>query len=251
MLNVTEDQMWFEFLYKALQTETRWIQVTFVVAMLLVFVFGVIGNLLTCIVIYCDRTMHTATNYYLFNLAVSDFIVTFAILLEIFDTLSESYQFGQVFCKIHFTLVLLLWNSSILTMTALAIERYIAIWYPLALKSTPVWRRVAKIILVIWLVAILESFPEIFTVELVKLKKASVCFTVPTHLARILNGILGVTGFVAPLAIMLFVYGMIAFKVSRMERRTADNKMFNHRDNTSRRVNKLVSKLFITVYYQQ
>lgn len=242
MMNATEVQDWSEFLYRALQTETRWIQVMFVVAMLLVFVFGVIGNLLTCIVIYYDRTMHTATNYYLLNLAVSDFIVTFAILLEILDTLSESYQFGQVFCKTHFTLVLLLWNSSILTMTALAIERYIAIWYPLALKSTPVWRRVAKIILVIWLVAILESLPEIFTVELVKLKKASVCFTVPTDFARLMNGVLGLTGFVAPLAIMMFVYGMIAFKVNRMERRTADNIMFNHRYHTSRRVNKLVSK---------
>lgn len=41
----------------------------------LIFVAGVLGNVITCIVIYKNKTMHTATNYYLFNLAVSDFFV--------------------------------------------------------------------------------------------------------------------------------------------------------------------------------
>lgn len=248
MTNLTDAKIWLGFL-KSLQTESQWIEVTFVAALLLIFIFGLIGNLLTCVVIYFDKTMHTVTNYYLLNLAVSDFIVTFAILLEIQDYLSETYQYGQVFCKMHFMFVMLLWNSSILTMTALAIERYIAIWYPLALKSTPARKRVAKIILVIWFLAILESFPEVFSAEVVKSKRSSFCFTVPTYLGRITNGILGLTGFVAPLVIMMFVYGMIAFKVNRISTKSADNKVFNHRDNTSRRVNKLVSKLFIVTHY--
>lgn len=41
----------------------------------LIFVAGVLGNVITCVVIYKNKTMHTATNYYLFNLAVSDFFV--------------------------------------------------------------------------------------------------------------------------------------------------------------------------------
>jgi hypothetical protein len=42
---------------------------------LFIFVAGVLGNVITCIVIAKNKTMHTATNYYLFNLAVSDFLV--------------------------------------------------------------------------------------------------------------------------------------------------------------------------------
>jgi hypothetical protein len=42
---------------------------------LLIFITGILGNVVTCIVIATNKTMHTATNYYLFNLAVSDFLV--------------------------------------------------------------------------------------------------------------------------------------------------------------------------------
>jgi 7 transmembrane receptor (rhodopsin family) len=40
-----------------------------------IFITGILGNAITCIVIAKNKTMHTATNYYLFNLAVSDFLV--------------------------------------------------------------------------------------------------------------------------------------------------------------------------------
>ncbi len=38
----------------------------------LIFLTGVIGNVFTCIVITRNNYMHTATNYYLFSLAISD-----------------------------------------------------------------------------------------------------------------------------------------------------------------------------------
>lgn len=41
----------------------------------IIFVTGILGNVVTCVVIAKNKTMHTATNYYLFNLAVSDFLV--------------------------------------------------------------------------------------------------------------------------------------------------------------------------------
>lgn len=40
-----------------------------------IFVAGILGNVITCAVIYRNKSMHTATNYYLFNLAISDLIL--------------------------------------------------------------------------------------------------------------------------------------------------------------------------------
>ena len=37
-----------------------------------IFITGVVGNICTCIVICKNRYMHTATNYYLISLAISD-----------------------------------------------------------------------------------------------------------------------------------------------------------------------------------
>lgn len=42
---------------------------------LVIFVTGVVGNIIVCIVIVRNVSMHTATNYYLFSLAISDLLL--------------------------------------------------------------------------------------------------------------------------------------------------------------------------------
>ena len=39
------------------------------------FITGVVGNVATGVVIVRNRSMHTATNYYLFSLALSDLVI--------------------------------------------------------------------------------------------------------------------------------------------------------------------------------
>ena len=41
----------------------------------IIFITGIIGNVCTCIVITRNKYMQTATNYYLFNLAIADLLV--------------------------------------------------------------------------------------------------------------------------------------------------------------------------------
>lgn len=41
----------------------------------IIFITGVLGNVVTCIVIAKNKGMHTAVNYYLFSLAVSDLLL--------------------------------------------------------------------------------------------------------------------------------------------------------------------------------
>lgn len=45
------------------------------VCYLLIFLAGLLGNVITCTVISRNKNMHTATNYYLFNLAISDLML--------------------------------------------------------------------------------------------------------------------------------------------------------------------------------
>ena len=41
----------------------------------LIFITGVGGNIIICIVVMCDASLHTATNVYLISLAASDLIM--------------------------------------------------------------------------------------------------------------------------------------------------------------------------------
>ncbi|XP_028172553.1 neuropeptides capa receptor-like isoform X2 [Ostrinia furnacalis] len=242
---------WAELLAKTVKERPEWVRLMFMALMLTVFAVGLVGNLLTCAVIYCDKSMHTATNYYLFNLGISDFILAFGILLELrsyrkakIDTVADYVyvysEVGDLICKLHSFITLALMNNGILNLTVLAIERYIAIWHPLLLNRKPIWRRVMKVIACIWILAILEALPEIWTIALIKTNKLAICFIVPTTFARILNGVLALVTFVIPLGIMVFVYSMIAFKVNVTPRKNSRDKIFNQRNNRSR-VHKLIA----------
>lgn len=59
----------------ASDVDPLYILIPFTICYLLIFVAGVLGNVITCAVISRNKSMHTATNYYLFNLAISDLIL--------------------------------------------------------------------------------------------------------------------------------------------------------------------------------
>lgn len=48
------------------------VAVPITIVYVMIFVTGVVGNIAVCVVIIRNVSLHTATNYYLFSLAVSD-----------------------------------------------------------------------------------------------------------------------------------------------------------------------------------
>ena len=70
---------------------------------LIILITGVLGNLSVCLVIIKHRSLHTATNYYLFSLAVADLV---ALLLGLPNEVFHYWQqypwiLGEFPCKIR------------------------------------------------------------------------------------------------------------------------------------------------------
>ena len=66
-----------------------------------IFLTGVLGNMGVCLVIAKQKSMHTATNYYLFSLAVADLVI---LLLGLPNELAIYWQqypwvLGEFACK--------------------------------------------------------------------------------------------------------------------------------------------------------
>lgn len=61
-----------------------------------IFVTGVVGNIAVCLVIVRNNFMHTATNYYLFSLAVSD--LTLLLLGKRHKSAEKRFSGGNTFC---------------------------------------------------------------------------------------------------------------------------------------------------------
>uniref|UniRef100_A0A182JGG2 G-protein coupled receptors family 1 profile domain-containing protein n=1 Tax=Anopheles atroparvus TaxID=41427 RepID=A0A182JGG2_ANOAO len=131
-----------------------------------ILVTGVIGNLIVCLVIVRHPSMRTATNYYLFSLAVSDLIF---LLLGLPYEISlywhqYPYNLGLPFCKIRALISEASTYVSVLTIVAFSMERFLAICHPLHLYTMSGLQRPVRIIAGLWIVSLLSAVPfAVFT----------------------------------------------------------------------------------------
>ncbi|XP_072516712.1 neuromedin-U receptor 1 [Salminus brasiliensis] len=129
---------------------------------LLIFSVGVLGNILTCTVITRHRVMRTPTNFYLFSLAVSDLLVLLlGMPLELYE-LWSNYPFllGESGCYFKTFLFETVCFASILNVTALSVERYIAVVHPLRAKYVVTRTHARRVILCVWSVSVVCALPN-------------------------------------------------------------------------------------------
>uniref|UniRef100_A0A8C7DU55 Neuromedin U receptor 1 n=1 Tax=Naja naja TaxID=35670 RepID=A0A8C7DU55_NAJNA len=129
---------------------------------LLIFVVGAVGNIITCVVIVRHRFMRTPTNYYLFSLAVSDLLVLLlGMPLELYEMWSNyPFLLGAGGCCFKILLFEAVCFASILNVTALSVERYIAVVHPLKVKYVVTKKHTQKVIIMVWLFSIICSIPN-------------------------------------------------------------------------------------------
>ncbi|XP_034963934.2 neuromedin-U receptor 2 [Zootoca vivipara] len=159
-LNSTEDYL--TFLYGPRRSHL-FLPMTWVYG--LIFIVGVSGNLLVCLVILRHRNMKTPTNYYLFSLAISDLLVLLCGMpLEVYEMWSNyPFLFGLAGCYFKTALFETVCFASILNITTVSIERYVAIMHPFRAKLKSTRRRALRIIIVLWLLSVLFSLPNTST----------------------------------------------------------------------------------------
>ncbi|XP_066504388.1 neuromedin-U receptor 1 [Hoplias malabaricus] len=129
---------------------------------LLIFWVGILGNILTCVVIARHRVMRTPTNLYLLSLALADLLVlVLGMPLELYE-LWSNYPFllGQSGCCFKTFLFETVCFASILNVTALSVERYIAVVHPLRAKYVVTRTHAKRVILFVWSVSVVCALPN-------------------------------------------------------------------------------------------
>ncbi|XP_052007260.1 delta-type opioid receptor-like [Xyrauchen texanus] len=96
----------------------------------IVCVVGLVGNVLVMYVIIRYTKMKTATNIYIFNLALADALATSTLPFQSVNYLMGTWPFGDVVCKIVMSIDYYNMFTSIFTLTTMSIDRYIAVCHP-------------------------------------------------------------------------------------------------------------------------
>ncbi|XP_077418006.1 growth hormone secretagogue receptor a [Vanacampus margaritifer] len=130
------------------------------VACTLLSVVGVSGNVMTILVVGKYRDMRTTTNLYLCSMAVSDLLIFLCMPLDLYRMWRyRPWRFGDALCKLFQFVSESSTYSTILSITALSVERYLAICFPLRAKALVTKGRVRGLILLMWCVAMLSAGP--------------------------------------------------------------------------------------------
>ncbi|XP_060647342.1 neuromedin-U receptor 1 isoform X4 [Drosophila nasuta] len=182
----------------------------------IIFVAGVLGNLITCIVISRNNFMHTATNFYLFNLAVSDLILLVSgIPQELYNLwCPNSYPFTDGICILESVLSEMAANATVLTITAFTVERYIAICHPFRQHTMSKLSRAIKFIFAIWMTAFLLALPQAMQFSVVNQEDGYSCTMENDFYAHVF-AVSGFIFFCGPMTAICVLYVLIGMKLKR------------------------------------
>ncbi|XP_070975826.1 neuromedin-U receptor 1 [Oncorhynchus clarkii lewisi] len=198
------------------------------ITFLIIFAVGVLGNVLTCAVIVRYKVMRTPTNYYLFSLAVSDLLVlVLGMPLELYEMWSNyPFLFGAGGCYFKTFLFETVCFASILNVTALSVERYIAVLHPLKVKHVATHAHAKRVILMLWVMSMVCAMPNTSLHGLAVLRprfgrqfpESAVCMMVkPMWMYNLIIQVTTLVFFLMPMLTITVLYLRIGLQL-RMER---------------------------------
>ncbi|XP_014285975.1 QRFP-like peptide receptor isoform X2 [Halyomorpha halys] len=124
---------------------------------------GIAGNILIIFTITVYRRMKSTTNMFLASLASADLLlILICIPVKVAKLFSYTWTMGEFLCKMVHYMQGVSAICSVLTLTAMSIERYYAIVHPMKAKYVCTISQAKKIIIATWGASFLLAVPILF-----------------------------------------------------------------------------------------
>lgn len=226
---------------------TLWQQSVRAGSVLLVIILSLIGNIFVLYVVRNNIKLHTVTHYLIVNLASADLLITVFNMSEMFKTevTGGDEAFGGVAGHIYCVGVIVVLNlsvaCSILTLTAIAVERFCSIIFPFKRIITV---KLAKAIVVgIWVSSFVITIPFFFHIKVEDVYGDGVFYCVEDWsiiTSQIFQIVFFVLMYACPLIAIFVLYLSIGIKLWR---RQADSSLGN--SNRRTRMTVQVTKMLV------
>ena len=224
-------------------------------AYIVVILLSLFGNVMVVRVVHKNRRMRTITNYLIINMALADLLTTVFNMLPTlywifrgFDVWAIGGWIGEIFCKLLNFAQSVSITVSVLTLCAIAFDRFFAIFRPL--KRVITFPVAKGIIGTTWLSSIVISGPQLYVLTSTGEKGLAQCVekwgppfdaaTSPRDYTIALFFLL----YALPLAVIALLYTVIMLKLWR---RQAPGQELTLNQENKDKTNRKVLKMLVTV----
>ncbi|KAL0962724.1 hypothetical protein UPYG_G00344490 [Umbra pygmaea] len=164
----------------------------------------ILGNVLVCLSVLTERSLKTATNYFIISLSVADLLLAVLVLpLYVYsEFLGGIWTLSTYICDALMTMDVMLCTASILNLCAISVDRYIAVVVPLKYNRNQFSMRQLVLITATWVLSLVVASPVIFGLNRVPGRNPTVCKLEDDHFVVYSS----VCSFFVPCPVMLFLY---------------------------------------------
>lgn len=156
-----------------------------------VFILGLVTNC-AALFVFCFRMkMSNETTMFMTNLALSDLVFVFTLPFKVFYNVNRNWPFGDGLCKVSGTAFITNIYGSMLFLTCINVDRFLAIVYPFRSRTIRTRRNAAMVCAAVWLTIVGGGISVTFFSTINSKHRATTCFegfskkTWKTYLSKI------------------------------------------------------------------
>uniref|UniRef100_A0A8C7WXA0 Lysophosphatidic acid receptor 4 n=1 Tax=Oryzias sinensis TaxID=183150 RepID=A0A8C7WXA0_9TELE len=179
-----------------------------------VFILGLITNC-AALFVFCFRmNIRNETTLFMTNLAFSDLVFVFTLPFKVYYNVNRNWPFGDGLCKVSGTAFITNIYGSMLFLTCISVDRFLAIVYPFRSRSIRTRRNAALMCAAVWLTIVGGGISVTFFSTINSKHSATTCFegfsknTWKTYLSKI-TIFIEIVGFLLPLLANLVCSSMV------------------------------------------
>ncbi|CAG5108616.1 Similar to Npffr2: Neuropeptide FF receptor 2 (Mus musculus) [Cotesia congregata] len=150
--------------YKSLQNDADYFLISLYIPTIVV---AVTANLIVITVVVKYQHMRSITNYFVVNLSIADLLVTLICMpMSVSQAISIIWNYGEIMCKLFYYLQGVAVAASVFTITAMSVDRYLAVRSPMDLHRMFNRKTTIMTIITLWFIALTIFAPLLKAVSL-------------------------------------------------------------------------------------
>uniref|UniRef100_A0A3Q1KFJ9 G-protein coupled receptors family 1 profile domain-containing protein n=1 Tax=Anabas testudineus TaxID=64144 RepID=A0A3Q1KFJ9_ANATE len=206
----------------------------------LICVVGLLGNVLVMYGVVRYTKMKTATNIYIFNLALADALATSTLPFQSAKYLMRTWPFGELLCKVIIAIDYYNMFTSIFTLTMMSVDRYIAVCHPVRALDFRTPAKAKLINVCIWILSSAVGIPVMIMAVTKTDKGKTACtlrFPQPDwYWDTVMKICVFIFAFVVPVLVITVCYGLMILRLKSVRLLSGSKE----KDRNLRRITRMV-----------